>query len=135
MVPEYHFAVVILANRTASGRLYSVMNAAMDILLPVQPAPAESVTAVLPMTAEEIENYVGTYINETAVELALKDGRLVFKEEGTELPVTKVGERHFSAGPPDASDSMLFRLVRGSSGNTEFFYKRNMVAYRKVWDK
>lgn len=130
MVPERHFAVIILANRTASGRLYKVVDVAMDIVLRLGPAPAESGES-LPMTSEEMAAYAGKYLNSTAVELSVRDGNLFYKENDLELPITKVGDRSFNAGTPGAPNAIFFVLVPGKGGKTEFLYK-SMVAYRKV---
>lgn len=132
MVPERHFAVVILANRTASGRLYKVVDAAMDIVLRLRPGPAELTPRSLSMTPEEMSEYAGIYANNTAVELAVRDGKLFYKENDSELPVTKVGEHSFNAGTQGASGAVFFVLVPGANGKTEFLYKRDMAAYRKA---
>lgn len=130
MVPKRHFAVIILANRTASGRLYKVVDVALDIVLRFRPAPSEAAES-LPMTSEEMAGYAGKYLNSTAVELSVRDGKLFYMENDLELPVTKVGERSFNAGTPGAANAVFFVLVPGTSGKTEFLYK-SMVAYRKV---
>ena len=130
MVPKHHFAVIILANRTASGRLYKVVDVAIDIVLRLRPAPIKA-DASLPMTSEEMAGYAGKYLNSTAVKLSVRDGKLFYMENDLELPVTKVGERTFNAGTPGAANVVSFVLVPGTNGKTEFLYK-SMVAYRKV---
>lgn len=133
MVPKRHFAIIILANRTASGRLYNVVDAALDVVLRLPPAPTEAGES-LPMTSAEMAGYAGKYLNSTAVELSLMDGKLFYRENDLALPVTKVGERSFNAGTPGAAGAVSFVLVPGISGKSEFLYK-SMVAYRKVTGK
>lgn len=133
MVPKRHFAIIILANRTASGRLYKVVDVALDIVLRLRPAPTETGES-LPMTSEEMAGYAGQYLNNTAVELSVRDGKLFYMENNLELSVTKVGERSFNAGTPGVANAVSFVLVPGTTGQTEFLYK-SMVAYRKVTGK
>lgn len=118
MIPERRAAVIVLSNRD-DNRMEKTFTRALDLLLPgVAPAAAEPRREV-PMTADEMRRYVGTYENRWPMEIFVRDGRLVLRRFGTELPITKVGENRFFVQPEGAPQPQEFVIVPGADGRPE----------------
>jgi CubicO group peptidase (beta-lactamase class C family) len=133
MVPAHRFAVVILANRFASGRLYGVVDTAIDLLLDAEPSQPLTAPGTLPISAAEMAGLAGTYANADTVEVFVRDGRLVARLASLEAPLYRIGADRFSLGPPLAGSlANVLTFMRGSEGGPEYLYRSNMVAYRKT---
>lgn len=118
MIPERRAAVIVLTNRS-DNRMEKTFTRALDLLLPgVSPNAAEARREV-PMTADEMRRYVGTYTNRWPMEIFLKDDRLFLRRFGAELPITKIGEDRFSVQPEGAPQPQEFVLVPGADGRPE----------------
>jgi CubicO group peptidase (beta-lactamase class C family) len=121
IVPEHRFALIVMANRNM-GYFNATAEKAMEMMLPLGPAPPRTVTQALPMSDEEMSSYLGTYSNEDSVELVLKDHRLFLRERGSEMPVTKLQEHVFAAGSP-SPQAQVFTLLSDASGRIEFLHR------------
>jgi CubicO group peptidase (beta-lactamase class C family) len=122
MVPEHHFAVIVMANRNAA--FFNVTaEKAMELLLPLQPAQRSAQRIALPMSQAEMNGYVGTYKNEDVLELLTKEGKLWLKDRDAMLPVTKSGERYFYVGEPGSDVVQEFSLVQGAGGKIEYLHR------------
>src|SRR4030095_12565859 len=86
MVPMRRFAVIVLANRSGS-LLNKTAEKVMELMLPLAAkAEARSEEAVCVSETERTQ-YVGTYTNKPeSVEIVVKQGRLVLKQEDGEFP-------------------------------------------------
>ncbi len=117
MVPERHFGVVTLANRTGVS-LNRTANKAMEIVLPLEPAKTAPTENPMTVSVAEINQYVGTYSQgKRTVEILTRDRKMFFKLETDESPLTKVGE-----GKLQIPDGAAFFVVRGSTGAVEYLY-------------
>jgi CubicO group peptidase (beta-lactamase class C family) len=132
MVPDYRFAVIILANRTGAN-LSQTAEKAMEMMLPLGPkAPAEA-EKDLPISDADKAAWVGTYVQPPGqeLEIVLKDGRLFLRRGTSELPIRKTGENRISVAPPGASRGQQFFIVRGKDGKTLYLYAGGRAA-RKI---
>jgi len=119
MVPDHRFAVIILVNRSG-GSLSKTAEKAMELMLPLE-AKVESLPKPIAMTEAEMARYVGVYGAEpNRIEIATKDGKLLFKGYGVEAQAIKLGESRFSATPPGDSQKIEFALAPGADGKAEF---------------
>ena len=132
IVPEEKFALLILSN---GGRpLRKTADKAMQMFIPARTQTAMPTAQPQPLTESEASNYVGTYSNERTIQLFLKDGKLLMREEAVpvlgsvtggysvDLPVTKVGDHYFSIVPTGATLPTVFALIAGSDGKAEFMH-------------
>ncbi|HEX9945260.1 MAG TPA: serine hydrolase domain-containing protein [Thermoanaerobaculia bacterium] len=117
--PERRVAVIVLANREAV-RFNKTFEKAFDLLLGPKPAAASVPSPEpLPMSPREMTSYAGTYANRWSVDLFVKDGRLVMRRFGTELPVIRIGEHRFSV-TPEGGTPQEFLIVPGANGKPEY---------------
>jgi hypothetical protein len=128
IVPKHRFAFVLLANRN-NAFFQATIQKAMEIMLPLEPAPPRTQTQALAMRDDEMASYVGTYSNENTVEIFLKDHRLFLREGKIELPLTKVKEHVFSAGWT-GSPPQIIVLVPNASGRIEFLHRAGRALRR-----
>jgi len=120
MAPDYRFGVIVLGNRTGVA-LNKTADKAMELMLPLKPAPAQN-KIDLPMSVSEMNKCVGKYGQRDATaEILVRDGKLVLKIGGSELPVRKIGDNRFAAGPSATNQTVEFALVPDSSGKIEYF--------------
>ncbi len=118
MFPERRTAVIVLNNREGV-RFNKTFDAAFDLLLgPKAPASA-SKPEPLAMSPQERASYTGTYANRWTMEIVEKDGGLVLKRFGAELPVTKIGEHRFSV-TPEGGNPQEFLIVPGADGKPAY---------------
>src|SRR5690349_5425226 len=110
MVPRHRFAFIVLANRNQAF-FNATIQKALELMLPLEPAPPSTPTPVLPMSDEEMASYLGTYSNENTVEIVLKDHQLFLREGKSELPIRKLKEHVFSVGLLGTSQPQIFALV------------------------
>jgi hypothetical protein len=131
MAPEHKVAVIILANRTGSIPGKS-LEKALEIFLPLRPKPRATPPRAVPMSAAEMEAYVGTYVNGALrIELFVGDGKPFRRdfyppsvEEGPgrafEAPVVKIGAGQFAFTPPGEAGPARFVIMPGPGGKPEF---------------
>jgi CubicO group peptidase (beta-lactamase class C family) len=129
MVPKHRFAFIVMANRNMAF-FHATVQKAMEMMLPLEPAPPRTLTQALPMSDEEMASYLGTYINENTVEIVLKDRQLFLREGNSELPIKKLKEHVFSVGWPGVSPPQIFALVAGASGRIEFLHRAGRALRR-----
>ncbi len=110
VLPDRHAAVVVLAN--AETRLDAVADAALGLA----PRPMPEAAASAPVTGAEAARLAGRYTNRWPFELAVVDGRLVFRRFGEELEVERVGPDLFAAHAPGEPARERFRVLDGSDG-------------------
>lgn len=114
MFPEQQVAVIVLGNRDGA-RFNKTFDAAFDLLLGPKVATAPPKPEPLRMGTEERASYTGTYANRWTMEITEKDGGLVLKRFGAELPITKIGEHRFSVTPKGGTPQE-FLIVPGVDG-------------------
>ncbi len=118
MIPERRAAVIVLSNRS-DNRMEKTFTRALDLLLPgAVPAAAET-RRELPMTADEMKRYAGTYANRWSMDVFVKEGRLFLRRFGAELPITRIRENRFSVRPEGAPQPQEFVIVPGADGRPE----------------
>jgi len=118
ILPKERVAVAILANRTGailSGEAFEIIDRFVDG--PQTPRPAE---ASLPISAAEIAELAGSYVNSAAIraELADEGGTLVVKFAGKTLPATKVAADRYRVAPGTQLES--FVIVRDKEGRPRY---------------
>ena len=118
MFPERRLAVIVLDNRDGA-RFQKTFDAAFDLLLGPKPAAAKVDKPAIPLTTEEIASYAGTYANRWSMEIVAREGKLILKRFGAELPITKIGERRFSV-TPEGGTPQEFLIVPGGDGKPEY---------------
>ena len=115
MIPSEHVGVVIIANRD-EVRLDRVAESALEDALRPAGVPFAVTTPVAVRLTDaaryvKLADYVGTYANRFSFELAMKDGSLVLRRFGTELPVVPLGGNLFAVQPPGAPTVERFRVM------------------------
>ena len=115
MLPSKRVGVVLIANRD-EVRLDRIAEAALeDALRPlgVPFSASPPIAAKLPAPAPDVRlaDYVGTYSNRFSIELSLKNGALVLRRFGAELPVVPLGSNLFAVQAPGAPTVDRFRIV------------------------
>jgi hypothetical protein len=61
--------------------------------------------------AVKLEDYAGTYQNRFVFELVPRNGGLILKRFGTELPVVPLGDNMFAVQPPGSPTVERFKVV------------------------
>jgi hypothetical protein len=124
MVPSKRFAVIALANRTGVG-LRTTVETAMQIgLASLRPATS-STAAPSGHAAAEMGAFVGTYSQgPRTIELLVRDGNLLFKNNTGEQPVT-------ISGGSLLVGSGRWIVVRGANGAIEYLHAGGR-SWRKV---
>jgi CubicO group peptidase (beta-lactamase class C family) len=89
MAPERRFGVIILGNKSGASLPKSADKAA-ELVLGLAPVPAPNPKKFVPMTEAEMRGYTGKYQNHNdGPEILLKEGRLVARIGGKEMPIGK----------------------------------------------
>src|SRR6266851_3627580 len=119
-VPEYHFAVIILTNKSDALFLKS-LERATELAVPLQPRVAASPKQPIMMSEAEMQKYVGVYQNAPdylKLELIIVDGKLFLRqpEASDKSEVIKVGDNIFSAGGQE------FVLILGANGRMKYLH-------------
>ncbi|HEX8288888.1 MAG TPA: serine hydrolase [Pyrinomonadaceae bacterium] len=119
MAPAERFAVIVFANRDGA-RLNKTFEKAFEMFLPApeKPATTEPVRESA-MTNEEMQSYVGTYMNRWKMEIFTRDGKLFLRRFGAEIPVKKIGEGRFSVQPAPSAAAQEFTIDSGVNGKPE----------------
>lgn len=120
IVPEFRFAVLILANKS-DGMLLRTLEKATELAVPLQPRPAPSPKQPMTMTEAEMKNYLGAYANAPdylRLELVTSDGKLFLKQIGAseKSEVVKVSDNTFLAGGQE------FLLISGANGKAKYMH-------------
>lgn len=124
-VPEHKFAVIALTNRSGET-LPATRMKAMELALPLKPQVQEPEPKPLAIKAEEMNDYVGRYVHAPQTwEVYVKDGKLYFKQEGSDFELTKTGVRTFNF----SQGQIVF--VAGTDGKTEHLFM-GLYSARKV---
>ena len=100
LAPENHFAVIILANRTGAF-LPKTLEKATELCLPLRREAGPDRKPPRPLTRQEKERLVGTYINhpdELSVEIFLNREALMIRSAGQNAasPLVQTGDGRFS---------------------------------------
>lgn len=126
MVPEHRFAVIVLTNRSGET-LGRSRDKAMELALPLKPRVERNIEH-LPITEDEMKDFAGAYSHAPQVwEVFVKDGKLFLRIEGTESPLTRVGESKFAAGASGGEVA----FVRGADGRAEYIFN-GLYSARRV---
>lgn len=132
MVPEQHFAIIVLTNRSG-GRLEKVVETAMDIMLTGLTKTQAPDRTPRTMSEAEMTSYVGVYIHSPrqSQEIVLREGKLFIKDEEELAPLIKIGTNLFLMTQPGAPEPDEVAVVPGQDGRPEFIHI-NGRAYKKV---
>jgi CubicO group peptidase (beta-lactamase class C family) len=119
-IPEYHFAVIILTNKSDTVFLKS-MEKATELAVPLRPRVAASPKQPLTMSEAEMHRYVGVYQNAPdylRLELIIVNGKLFLRQPGSseKSEVVKVGDNIFSA------DGQEFILIPETDGGVKYLH-------------
>lgn len=119
-VPEYHFAVIILTNKSDTLFLRS-LEKATELTVPLKARIAAAPKQALTISEAEMRRYAGIYQNAPdylRLELVRLDGKLFMRQLGAneKSEVVKVGENIFSAGGQE------FVLISEASGRMRYLH-------------
>ncbi|MDZ4674537.1 MAG: serine hydrolase domain-containing protein [Gemmatimonadota bacterium] len=122
MVPERGFAVVILTN-LAGSQLPGVVDLAVRLGLGELPARS-AVPTGRPPTSAEVASLVGSFaLGATPVEFLEREGRLLLRQGGAEIPVLMFGPNQVGFTPPGAQAPVLLVTVPGPDGRVAFLHQ------------
>jgi CubicO group peptidase (beta-lactamase class C family) len=128
IVPERRFALIVVTNKSGET-LPASREKALEMALPLEPAPEQADQPVLPVEEKEAVNYVGIYSHHPQVwEIFVKEGQLYLRQDGVESKLNKRGSYRFSYGPSDGNELVL---VPGSDGKAEFLFN-GLYSARRV---
>lgn len=123
MVPDRHFGVIILANRTGAS-LSKTATKAMEAMLALAPASPVQAENDLPITASDKAELPGTYLHPPSqkVEIVLKDGNLFLRRGSTDVPIRKTAGDRISAVPAGSVRGQQYVVVRGKGGKNLYLH-------------
>ena len=129
MAPQRRFGVIILGNKSGTSLPKSADKAA-ELILGLAPVPAPKPKTFVPMTEAEMRAYAGKYQNHNGgPEILLKEGRLVARVEGKEMPISKS-----AAGRLLTRDSDEVEMIPvPAEGQPEFIFM-GFRAFKRVTD-
>jgi CubicO group peptidase (beta-lactamase class C family) len=120
LVPEKQNAVIVLVN-SGNDRFTKSIEAAFSILVPDPPeAKKKEPPKNIPMKADEMSRYAGTYKNRWDMDIFVRDNELFLRRFGDELPITKIAENRFAVYPPGALTPQEFLIIPGKDGKPEY---------------
>jgi Beta-lactamase len=133
MVPEQHFAVIILCNGDGVA-LDKTREKAMELMLPLAPKEVAKPDMPQPISTSEMEKYVGSYEqpNRFKIELVVKEGRLFIKEFNSEMPLIKIGENRFTFRFPQGEKSVEIFIKLEKDGKPRFIHQYVWAFKRSV---
>jgi len=119
-VPEYHFAVIVLTNKSDSVFVRS-MEKATELAIPLKARIAAPPKQPLTMSEAEMQRYTGVYQNAPdylKLELVIIDGKLFMRQPGAteKSEVVKVGDKTFNSGGQE------FVLISQSNGRIKYLH-------------
>ncbi len=94
ILPAEKLALIVLANRQGVRP-----DPILDALIHARAPANVEAQAALPMSAAEMESYVGRYNNRFPIELFVRDGKLWLRRPDGEHAVEKIGEHRFTTDP------------------------------------
>lgn len=120
LAPEYHFAVIILANRTGSF-LPKTLEKATELCLPLRRETGPDRKSPRALTKHEKERLVGRYVNhpnELSVEILMEGEALMIRSAGqkTVSPLFQTGEGRFSF------DGQELAVIPGPEGTPAYVH-------------
>jgi hypothetical protein len=123
MVPAHRVAVITLTNGDG-GPLERTAERALELLIPLAPRTRQP-PSILTMTAAEMQAYVGFYGQPSrwTAEVAVKDGGLVLKQFGLELPLEKIGDGRFQVQLPRAPEPQEVVIRLPSDGQPGYLHQ------------
>lgn len=128
IAPEHRFAVIVQTNKSGET-LPKTRAKALELFLPLKPAPAETTKAAMPASVAEAADFAGQYKNGPQTwEITLKDGKLTLKQEGQEFPLTRTDKYRLSFGASLEND-LIF--VPDASGKIKYLFD-GLYSARKV---
>lgn len=128
LAPEHGFAVIALTNRSGQTLPRSVEKA-KELFLPLKAAIAPPSKRALPLTADDVRRFAGSYVNgEQVWEVLAKDGGLRLKVANTEFALQKIAADRLAYG--EALENELV-FVQGAGGGAEFLFDGLYAARRR----
>lgn len=119
MVPEQRFAVIVLTNKSGMT-LSKTTGKAKELYLQLKPATKDEPKKALSLTAADLNNFVGKYVNGPQVwEIYQREGKLYLKDADAEYVVSKTGDKRLSFGDSLEND---VALVPGADGRIEYIF-------------
>ncbi len=119
IAPEHRFSVIVQTNKSGET-LPKTRAKAMELFLPLKPAPAEEKKTALDLSAAEATAFAGQYRNGPQTwEIINREGKLYLKQEGQELALTKSSRYRLSYG--DALENDLV-FVAGPNGRIKYLF-------------
>lgn len=133
MVPERRFAVIVLCNGDGVA-LDKTREKAMELMLPLAPKDVAKPGTPQPMSASEMEKYVGRYEqpNRFKIEIVVKEGRLFIREFNSEMPLIKISENRFAFRFPQGENSVEIFIRPGKDGEPRFIHQYVWAFKRSV---
>ena len=119
MAPEHRFAVIVVTNKSGMT-LSKTTEKARELVLTLKPAEPEKTKERLTLSAADLSNFVGKYVNGPQTwEIVAKEGKLFFKDAAAEYALTKTAAQTLSFGDKLEND---VALVPGADGKTEYIF-------------
>ena len=119
MVPSRKFAVIVLTNKSGET-MRKTLNKATEIALGLKDDQQPQAETVAPLTAAEMNDYVGTYSHAPQTwEVFIKDGKLFMKFDGKEYAMTKTGDKKFTFGAQNENEVVF---APGKSGKIDLIF-------------
>ena len=123
--------MIVINNKTGVS-LYKTAAQAFESVLPLKAIENENPVQSVPITIQEMKEYVGVYQNGLfRIELVEKDGQLFSKFGNNLIPVTKIGEREFNASVPGINQPQRFYLVPGKDGRIQYLHSQGRALKKK----
>ncbi|HEX8843323.1 MAG TPA: serine hydrolase domain-containing protein [Pyrinomonadaceae bacterium] len=119
MAPEQGFAVIVLTNK--SGMTLGKTTAkAKELFLQLKPAAIDAPKKALTLSASDLKDFTGKYVNGPQTwEILARGDKLFLKDAQAEYALTKTGERRLSFGDSLEND---VALVPGKDGRVEYIF-------------
>ena len=119
MVPSRKFAVIVLTNKSGET-MRKTLNKATEIALGLKDDQQPQAETVAPLTAAEMNDYVGIYSHAPQTwEAFIKDGKLFMKFDGKEYAMTKTGDKKFTFGAQNENEVVF---APGKSGKIDLIF-------------
>ena len=113
MMPEQRIAFIVTTNKSG-GTLPRTRDKAMELLLPLKPETPEKPKTAGALSAAEIANFSGKYVNGPQTwEIYIKEGKLFFKNPGGDLALSRTAPYRLSFGAAMENDLMFVPNARG----------------------
>jgi len=131
MFPEHRVGIIVLTNRTA-GALPKTGEAIAQLLLPFKRKESGPVATGLEIGPEEMNKYVGRYVNgDLIVEILIKDARLFARQALLEAPLIRTGAQRFVLTVPGSPAPDEAEVVLRQDGTVAYFCIRTACLKRQ----